>query len=348
MAMRYYFLLACVTLAGQISLAAQGNEPPALPAVLATEFLYDKASFPSCHASTITETKSGLVASFFGGSAEGKPDVGIWVCLNAGKAWSAPVEVATGIQPDGKRLPCWNPVLFALKEGVLSLFYKVGPSPAAWWGMLITSADDGKTWSKPVRLPDGILGPIKNKPVAMADGILLCPSSSEDQGWRVHMEFASRGKDGGWTFEKTPALCDGKTFGLIQPTLIHHGEKWIALCRSRGLGKIVSLESADSGKTWSDPQAMELPNPNSGIDAVTLADGRSLLVYNHTAKGRSPLNIALSADGKTWAPSVILEDEKGEFSYPAAIQTSDGLVHVTYTWNRKKVKHVTLDPKQLK
>ncbi len=87
-----------------------------------------------------------------------------------------------------------------------------------------------------------------------------------------------------------------------------------------------------------------LPNPNSGTDAVTLKDGRHLLVYNHTAKGRSPLNLAVSREGAAWEAALILESTVGEYSYPAIIQTSDGLVHITYTWKRQKVKHVVVDP----
>ena len=91
-----------------------------------------------------------------------------------------------------------------------------------------------------------------------------------------------------------------------------------------------------------------LPNPNSGIDAVTLGDGRHLLVYNHTAKGRSPLNLAISADGEEWKPVAVLENEPGEFSYPAVIQTKDGLVHISYTWKRQRVRHIVVDPKEIR
>ncbi|HMO37562.1 MAG TPA: exo-alpha-sialidase, partial [Gemmatales bacterium] len=93
--------------------------------------------------------------------------------------------------------------------------------------------------------------------------------------------------------------------------------------------------------------------PGSGIDAVTLQDGRHLLVYNHVDKAgiatsaRSPLNVAVSRDGITWQAGLVLENEKGEFSYPAVIQTKDGLVHITYTWNRKKIRHVVIDPQKL-
>ncbi len=93
---------------------------------------------------------------------------------------------------------------------------------------------------------------------------------------------------------------------------------------------------------------LALPNPNSGTDALTLRDGRHLLVYNHATDGRSPLNLAVSRDGRTWQAALVLEDEpKAEFSYPAIIQTTDGLAHVTYTWKRRKVRHAVIDPAKL-
>src|SRR4030095_5408112 len=99
---------------------------------------------------------------------------------------------------------------------------------------------------------------------------------------------------------------------------------------------------------WGTMKAIALPNPNAGIDAVMLKDGRSLLVYNHTQKGRSPLNVAVSSDGKLWNAAVVLEDQPGEYSYPAVIQTADGLVHITYTWKRQRIKHVVMDPAKIR
>src|SRR5215212_1178771 len=140
----------------------------AAPAVITSEFIYEQAPFRSCHASTIVETEQReLVAAWFGGTAEKNPDVGIWVSRFQGGAWTPCVEVANGVQPDGTRHPTWNPVLFQPRRGELMLFYKVGPTPQSWWGMLRTSSDGGKTWSAARRLPDGILGPIKNKPVQL-------------------------------------------------------------------------------------------------------------------------------------------------------------------------------------
>jgi predicted neuraminidase len=319
---------------------------PTQPGIVATEFIYETAPFPECHASTICETKTGLASAWFGGTTEKHPDVGIWLARHDGKAWPAPVEVANGVQDESTRHPCWNPVLFQMPDGPLLLFYKVGPSPSTWWGMLIRSDDHGQTWSKPERLPDRIAGPIKNKPVLLDDGRLLCGSSTEDKGWRVHMEWTS---DAGKTWDRTRlSLNDGQLVHAIQPTILRHsGEKLQILCRNRRSTNILQAWSDDGGKTWSDLVPTELPHPGSGIDGVTLADGRHLLVYNHTNRGRSPLNVAVSDDGKTWQAALVLESEPGEYSYPAVIQTRDGLVHITYTWKRQRVRHVTVDPAKL-
>lgn len=319
--------------------------PQGAPGVLRSEFIYDTAPFPSCHASTIVETSRGLVAAWFGGTAERNPDVGIWLSRIENGRWTTPAEVATGVQSPTLRYPTWNPVLFQPKTGPLLLFYKVGPSPSEWWGMLMTSDDDGRTWSGPTRLPDGILGPIKNKPVQLANGDILAGSSTEHNGWQVHFE---RSIDNGRTWTATPPLNDGRDLPSIQPSvLLQPGARLQAIGRSRA-GKLFETWSSDQGRTWSPLTLTSLPNPNAGTDAVRLADGRSLLVYNHTASGRSPLNVAVSSGGREWQAALVLEDDPGrEYSYPAVIQTRDGLVHITYTWRRERIRHVVIDPKQL-
>jgi len=315
-------------------------------AVLSSEFIFETAPFPSCHASTIVEAERGLVAAWFGGTAERNPDVGIWVSRQEGGKWTPPVEVANGVQSPEQRYPTWNPVLFQPAKGPLLLFYKVGPSPSTWWGMMTTSADSGRTWSQPTRLADGILGPIKNKPVQLPNGDLLAGSSTEHAGWQLHFE---RSTDNGRTWTATPPLNDGKQIPAIQPSILFHKDGRLqAVGRTRS-GKIFEIWSADAGKTWGELALTALPNPSAGTDAVTLRDGRQLLVYNHTDKGRSPLNVAISSDGKTWNPVLVLEEEAGsEFSYPAVIQTKDGRVHITYTWKRRLIKHAVIDPALLK
>ena len=149
------------------------------------------------------------------------------------------------------------------------------------------------------------------------------------------------------TWKKSQDLNDKTQFGAIQPTILRYSTGQVQiLCRSRQQS-ITESWSTDGGRSWSPMKATVLPNPSSGIDAVSLSDGRALLVYNHTEKARSPLNVALSADGKLWKAALVLEDQPGEYSYPAVIQTSDGLVHATYTWKRQRIKHVVIDPRRL-
>ena len=321
-------------------------------AILKSEFIYDEAPFPECHASTIAQTPMGLVTAWFGGTKEKNKDVEIWLSRKQDENWSPPLAVADGVQPDGSRHPCWNPVLYQVPGGDLMLFFKVGPTPREWWGEMKTSSDHGATWSEALKLPVGMIGPVKNKPVLLSDGTLLCPSSTEHEGWRVHFEWTA---DNGKTWNSSPPINDGKTFNAIQPSVLFHpDQKLQILCRSKE-GVLLTSWSSDNGDNWSDLSPSGLPNPNSGTDAVTLSDGRHLLIYNHTTTKqgkwggpRSPLNVAISDNGKQWSALAILESEPGEYSYPAIIQSEDGLVHIVYTWKRKKVKYVVMDPSKFR
>ena len=344
--------LACLAFVSITACAADD------PAVITHEFIYETAPYPECHASTIEETPAGLVAAWFGGTSERDPDVGIWVSRHIKGQWTPSVEGANGIQytlTDGavQRHPTWNPVLFQYLDGPLMLFWKCGPSPDTWWGMVSEYSDHGATWSVARRLPEQIDGPVRNKPIRLQDGTLLCGSSTEFDGWRVHFEMT---KDHGLSWQRTPAVNDGKAFGAIQPTLLRHPDGSIqALCRNQnGEGPILSTTSTDNGRSWRELTPISLPNPNSGIDAVTLKDGRHLLVYNHThrktgmPRGREMINVAVSDNGVDWKPALTLDrEEKAEFSYPAVIQTSDGNAHITYTWKRRKVTHFVLNPDKL-
>jgi predicted neuraminidase len=318
--------------------------------------VFQAAPFASCHASTIVESSGGmLVAAWFAGTHEKHPDVGIWVARHEGGRWTTPREVADGTQGSTLRYPCWNPVLFQPPAGPMLLFYKVGPDPARWWGMLTRSGDGGQTWSRPERLPEGVLGPIKNKPVLLADGDLLCPSSTETNGcWRVHFERTS---DGGKTWHVSDPvenrLPDGRSIAAIQPSVLVHGPNHLQAVGRTRQGQVFTTESRDAGRSWSALELLDVPNPDTGTDALTLSHGggerRFLLMYNHARAGRSPLNVAVSQDGKTWEPVLTLEDTAGaEFSYPAVVQSGDGLVHVTYTWKRERIRHAVLDPALLR
>jgi hypothetical protein len=180
-------LAAPLTVFGADSAPAPSSVPASSPAfgaaegstaLVKSEFIHESGPYPQIHATTLVETGTGLVAAWFGGTHEGHRDVSIWVSRQLPDGtWSPSVEAANGAQPDGGRYPTWNPVLFQPRQGPLMLFYKVGQSPQSWWGELKTSADGGRSWSEAHTLPPGILGPIKNKPIQLENGEVLCPSS---------------------------------------------------------------------------------------------------------------------------------------------------------------------------
>lgn len=333
------------------------------PMIVSSEFIFPPGSGPTatCHSSTIVETPAGLVAAWFGGTNEPHIDNSIWLSRQVDDKWTEPISIVDGSEGEDRDHRTGNPVLFQPSAGPLLLFYKVVDPRVGrashWWGMLTTSADDGATWAEPHRLGksellgDGnpnLIGPAKNKPIELANGSILCPSSSEHDNWRVHFEVT---RDLGKTWQLIGPINDTTRHSAIQPSLlIHPGDRLQVLCRSRE-GFLVQSWSDDNGSTWEPISATNLPNPNSGTDAVTLQDGRHLLAYNHTVRkqsfpaGRNMLNLAISDDGKAWTPWMTLEKSEGEFSYPAIIQSSDGKVHITYTWKRESIRHVVLDVK---
>ena len=336
-------LLSCLLLGSLLPVLAQTKAR-----LVKEEFIMEKPPVPAAHASSMTELPNGqLLASWFGGSRESAKDVCIYTATCTAGKWSAPIVVADGVVNDTTRFAAWNPVLYTNKKGEVLLFYKVGPNPREWWGLMKRSRDNGQTWSKAERLPDSILGPIRNKPVLLSNGLLLHPSSTEsldEKTWQVHVEFSDTK---GHHWRRVPVNCD--TFGVIQPTILFHpGHRLQMLCRSRQ-NAIVESWSEDNGQTWSPLHKQALRNPNSGIDAVTTSKGLQVLIYNPAVSGadwsdgRNELRVAVAKDGEHWQDVYELEKHpKGEFSYPAIIQTKDGLIHITYTYDRKNIKHVVL------
>lgn len=315
-------------------------------AILTHEYVFTHPTFASCHAATIVETDKGsLIAAWFGGSHEGARDVAIWSSRLEKGHWTKPEVIADGVQPDGERHSCYNPVLCQPRGGDLVLFFKVGLSPATWHGAVCLSKDDGKTWTRPERMKDGYLGPIKNQPFFDREGGIFCPSSTETGGfWQVHFEWLS--KDGK-PYEKTGPVNDGITIGAIQPALLWFPDGHIRAIGRTKQKRLFVVDSTDSWVHWGPMRLIDVPNPNSGIDATTLRDHRHILVYNDSTEHRTPLTVATSTDGEKWTNRIVLENTPGEFSYPYVIQTRDGLVHIVYTWNRTNIRHAVIDPTQL-
>jgi predicted neuraminidase len=303
----------------------------------AAEFIYTEAPFPSAHASNVVELPNGdLLASWFGGSAEGKPDVAIWTSRRTADGWSAPTELAR--EPE---IACYNPVMFYTHDGRLWFYYKFGPHPSSWSAARRYSDDDGKTWSAIEHLPAGIYGPIRAKPLVMADGTVVSGTSVESyKAWACWIE---RSTDNGKTWTRIGPI-QAPLDGIIQPSVVSLGGNRLRLyARStQQIGKIMTATSNDAGLTWAAAHTIDVPNPNSGIDAVSLPDGRIVLVYNETPKGRTPLNLAVSKDGEHFQMFRTLESDPGEYSYPALIQGHNGDLHLTYTWNRKRMKYVKI------
>lgn len=329
-------------------LISAGNPFKGTNAIVGSEFIYNRQDvpFPSCHASTIVETPAGLLASWFGGTEERAPDVCIYTAAKVNSIWSKPVMSADGLQ-DGKRYPCWNPVLFRKDNGDIMLYYKVGPNPREWWGLYKTSKDNGKTWSSATKIPDQLLGPIKNKPVRLPDSRILYPTSFETSDkWNSYLETSDQDLKNWQRIN-----LDNSVYQTIQPTILFHKKGMMQLLFRSKNKAIIESWSKDNGRTWSLLAPTSLPNNNSGIDAVSLSDGNQALIFNPVTKGRNKLGLAVSKDGTSWDAAVLLEDDpdpKAEYSYPAIIQTKDGLIHVTYTWNRELIKHVVINPSILK
>ena len=319
--------------------------------VVADEFLYKQASFPECHSASIVETRKGdLVVTYFGGTKERNPDVCIWVSRKPkGKSeWTAPQKVADGVFSPDYREACWNPVLFETPSGELHIYFKIGPNVAGWKGWMVRSKDGGKTWSKREQLPDSLYGPIKNKPI-LHDGRLISPTSDERNGWKVYFEYSD---DMGKTWRRTPFVESDPGVKAIQPSIIVLPDGRLkALCRTRSRQVGVTY-SSDNGETWSKLELSDVPNNNSGLDAVSLKDGGYALICNDwpieptKEKGaRTPLSILRSDDGIHWRHWITLEDSPiSQYSYPSIIQSRDGHLHAVYTWRRQRVKHVELIP----
>jgi predicted neuraminidase len=316
------------------------------------------------HASTVVELKDGnVMAAWFGGSREGAPDVAIYGARLHDGAWSAPTELARAAG-----VPCWNPVLFHTLDGRLWLYYKYGPKPAVWAGARKWSTDEGRTWSNEERLPPGILGPIKDKPLVLPDGVIVSGSSVETPRWTAWIE---RSVDNGSTWTKSGPITipdstdvpDDSTIaeirsklaptgghypprmisvGIIQPSVVWLGGHHLRFyARSQTRSALIAVaDSMDDGRSWTQAHFIGLPNPNSGIDAVRLKDGRVVLAFNDSFDQRTPLNLAVSADGEHFRIFKTLEDGPGEYSYPALVEAANGDLLVTYTWRRQTIKFV--------
>jgi predicted neuraminidase len=246
-----------------------------------------------------------------------------------------------------------------VQDGMVYLWFKVGKPIPIWRTYVMTSDDQGNTWSTARELVPGDVGgrgPVKNKLIVLSSGAWLAPASIEvgatpsletgeakNAAWNA---FVDRSEDQGVTWQRSELVpydhANNKGEGVIQPTLWESDPGKIHMLIRSGDGWINRSDSDDDGRSWCPAYRTTLPNNNSGIDLTRLADGTLALVYNPVGGnwgGRSPLTLALSYDnGKTWPHQLDLETIQGEFSYPAIITIPGGMA-VTYTHDRKTIAY---------
>lgn len=328
---------------------------------LQREFVFeDDRPFASCHASTLLPLADGTVlAAWFGGTRESADDVAIWLSLRSSATWSAPEKAA-----DEEGLPHWNPVLFSPDGRRVILYYKVGKTIPAWETRVTESADAGATWTAPRPLipgDQGGRGPVRNKPIVCSDGTWLAPASVETaERWDAFVDI-SVDEGASWTMSGWVPLPEQRELGqekqlsskppvpassfagrgVIQPTLWESQPQHVHMLLRSTAGRIYRSDSSDGGRTWCAAYPTDLPNNNSGIDVVQTKPGHLVLVCNPIGSNwgeRTPLSIFVSPDnGDTWQKAFVLEDEPGEYSYPAIVASETDRVLLTYTWRRERI-----------
>jgi predicted neuraminidase len=333
------------------------HRPPAEPPVCREEFVASQPTTPFTHVSSLCELGDGkLAAVWCGGSREGARDVAVWFAMRGlltNDAWSTPRPLVTRASAAQETFrfvrKVGNPLLVSEKDGRLSLVY-VSVGVGGWSGSSLNikqSLDGGATWSPSQRLG---LSPffnvselVKNNAQPLTDGGWAVPIYHEVFGKFPELLWLHPGPGRIDAVKSRP--FGGRT--AFQPALVAlDSQRALLLCRAAGrVPEIYITRTTDAGRHWTAPRPSGLPNPDSGLDAVRLSDGRLLLAFNDTTTGRDNLRLALSSDeGVIWHRARTLAEEPGaEFSYPFLLQTSDGLVHVTYTWKRRNIRHVTFN-----
>ena len=318
------------------------------------------------HASTLICDNNNIIISCFGGTKEGHTDTKIYLANKIAKGWNI------SFFDKADACPLWNPVLYNERDN-LYIYYKKGESVHSWKTILRIFSKNTNNWSEEQILPNdrGIpQGPVKNKLIKLSDNSFLAGSSIEGESyWKAYGETSKNLKQ--WSASEVPIdFSNTKNTaiplsssvisedlwendlskiaqwqGLIQPT-VWESENGVChmLCRS-SYGYIFRSDSYDYGHTWSKAYPIAIPNNNSGLD-LCYHNKKLYLVCNPVEGNwgeRSPLSLYISEDnGETWQLSMHLENEEGEFSYPAIIGENQ-YIHITYTWNRKNIIYTKME-----
>lgn len=278
------------------------------------EFIFENKPTESCHASTVLPLDDGrVVAAWFAGTKESADDVDILTSVRSESGWSEPVRVSAD-----SNIPHWNPVLFRRADGKIMLFFKVGKK-IPMWKTYFSLSDNGVDWSEPASDERNTLW------VCFVD-----ISNDDCRTWKRMRTVPTKSLRGFYV-------------PMIQPTLWQSEDGNVHMLTRTSRGRIYRSDSSDEGETWCRAYRTKMPNNNSGIDLVLAGNGKIYLVCNPVKKnwgGRSPLDLLVSEDGgETFNLLMRLEDRGGgEFSYPA-ITERDGILHITYTYDREYIAY---------
>ena len=326
------------------------------PPYLVEEFISPELKAGMVHTASICQLSDGrLAATWYGGSKEGASDTAIYLSTrNSGvpPSWTRP-RVVVNRETASKELQRFvkkvgNAIIFADREDRLWLIY-VTITVGGWSGSSLNvkiSTDDGANWTPSQRLT---LSPflnlselVRNNPVPLEDGGFVIPIYHEFLGKFPELLWISVGANNQKVFFRKSRMDGGRTF--IQPSVVAYGPRTAtAFYRNCSDERNVGVAlTRDAGATWSRPRGLDLPNPDSALNALRLSDGNILLVFNDSKHYRENLRFAISGDnGLNWTRIARLEDTKGqEFSYPYLIHGQGRRIHLVYTWRRKRIKHV--------
>ena len=322
------------------------------PGLFMERFINEEHEGSMSHVSSMVPLIGGdMMAAWYSGSREGAGDVVVYASTFSKGKWSHPVPLVSReshIMETGRYVKkVGNALLARDEEGRLWLFYS-SIFAGGWSGASLNymySGDEGETWSSSRRL---VLSPlfnltnnVKNKALALRGGGFLLPVYHELI--KKRSELVRLDPDG--RFRRVLMTDEGEA---IQPSIVHKdGSTLGAFFRNMSDDsprRVLYSESPDMGLNWGPLLRTTLKNPNAGLD-VMATDSGLLAVLNNTDEGRQRLTLEFSSDGgRTWDELYVLEDEEGrEFSYPFIETGTDGLVHITYTYDRKRIKHVSFD-----
>ena len=304
------------------------------------------------HSASIAISDGKPVAVWYGGTEEGHRDVAIF-SSSFDRKWSSPRVIADRYSTEqalGRYIrKVGNPNLYSWPDGRLGLYY-VSVSIGGWAASSINymeSIDQGVQWTSPIRLVTSpflnISTLVRTKGLPLSDGGVQLPVYHEFLG--KFSETLTLSSD--LTVMDKVRISRGKY--SLQPAITNLDESSaIGLLRYSGdpPGRVLSVFSEDSGAHWSTPVRTELPNPDSAVSIINLENGYLLLALNDLEDGRHRLSLAMgSAD--EWTIVKVLEEETAtnldheyEYSYPSMTIDPDGFIHLVYTWNQKRIKHL--------